>query len=243
MRFPLRSAASAAFLFAALHGSGAQDARPAPPQIVTSGQGEARVAPDRASISIGVQTRAVTAAGAASENSRKQRLVIDAIRAKGIPQDLIGTSAFSLQPETQVDRTGQNAPRITGYLVSNVVTVEVRKTDLVGPVIDAALGAGANQVHSLSYSIANPDSARRAALAEAVGRAKADAEVVARAAGGSLGPLIELTTSELEMPRPMYGMLNLTAVRAGAEVPVEPGMEAVRASVTVRWQYLAGPPR
>lgn len=227
--------------------AGAQDpARPPVPQIVTSGQGEVRIAPDRATISIGVQTRATTAAEAAAQNSRKQRVVIDAIKAKGVPAEQISTSGFNVIPETRYDREGQAAPRTTSYLVTNMVTVELRRIDLVGPVLDAALASGANQIHSLSFGVANADSARRAALAIAVAKSKADADVMARAAGGSLGPLLELTAGGFYMPPPRPMMMRMDAAMATAQeaVPVEAGEEVVRASVTARWQFLSGsPPR
>jgi uncharacterized protein YggE len=223
--------------------SAQEQTRPITPQIVTSAQGEVRVAPDRASIVIGVQTRAATAADAAAQNSRKQRAVIDAIKARGVPAEQIGTSNFNVIPETRYDSQGQ-APRITSYLVTNSVTVELKRIDLVGPVIDAALANGANQITSLSFGIIAADSARRAALSAAVGKAKADAEVMARAAGGSLGTLIELVAGETYMPppRPMMAMARMDAAQSPG-VPVEPGQEVVRAGVTARWQFVSGTPR
>jgi uncharacterized protein YggE len=126
----------------------------------------------------------------------------------------------------------------------NIVTIELRRTDQVGPVIDAALSAGANQINSLSFGIASPDSARRAALTVAVAKAKADADVMARAAGGSLGPLIELIAADVyspPVPRAMMAMAKMDA--AQESVPVEPGQEIVRASVSARWQFLPSAPR
>jgi uncharacterized protein YggE len=171
--------------------------------------------------------------------------VIDAIKAKGVAADQISTSGFNVIPETRYDREGQLALRTTSYLVSNMVTVEVRRVDLVGPVIDAALAAGANQINSLQFGVANADSARRAALAVAVGRAKADAEVMARAAGGSIGPLIELTAGEffIPPPRPVMAM-RADAAMVAAPTAIEPGQESIRVTVSTRWQFLSGsPPR
>lgn len=225
--------------------AGAQELqRPTVPQIVVSAQGEARVTPDKATISIGVQTRATTAAEASAQNSRKQRAIIEAIKAKGVPAEQISTSSFNVIPETRYDREGQAAPRTISYLVSNIVTIELRRMDLVGPVIDAALASGANQIHALNFGVANADSARRVALAAAVARSRADAEVMARAAGGSLGPLLELMAAEYFIPQPRPMMMEMKAAQADSSVPVEPGQESVRASVTARWQFLSGsPPR
>ncbi|MEX2179857.1 MAG: SIMPL domain-containing protein [Gemmatimonadaceae bacterium] len=213
---------------------------PQVPQIVTSASAEVRVAPDRASISVGVQTRAATAAEASAQNSRKQNAIIAAIRAKGIPANQIATSGFNVIPETVYDREGRQAPRTTSYLVSNVVNVEVRQIDQVGPVIDASLGAGANQINSLSFSISSADSARRVALTQAVGKARADADAMARAAGGTLGDLIEMSAGEAYMPpRPMIALARGMEMAQDA-VPIEPGEETVRATVNARWRFVSG---
>ena len=233
----------ALLLYASVAGAQMQHPQP-PPQIVVSASGEVRVAPDRASIQIGVQSRATTAAEASAQNSRKQRAVIDAIKAKGIPAEQIGTMGYNVIPETRYDREGQQAPRTTSYLVSNVVSVDVRKIDLVGPVIDAALAAGANQINSLSFGITGADSARRAALASAVAKARTDAEIMARAAGGSLGSLIELQAMEAYVPSPRAVALDAMKMSGAAEqVPIEAGQETIRASVMARWQFVQGPPR
>ena len=218
-------------------------AMPQVPQIVTSAQGEVRATPDRATITIGVQTRAATAADASAQNSRKQRAVIDAIKAKGVLPAQITTSSFNVIPETRYDREGQAAPRTTSYLVSNVVTVDVRRIDLVGPVIDAALASGANQINSLAFAISAADSVRRIALTDAVTKARLDAEAIARAAGGSLGTLLDVTATDMyspPTPRPMFAMAKVADQTA---VPVEAGEETVRASVIVRWQFVPSPNR
>ena len=213
--------------------------RPTIPQIMVNASGEVRVAPDRATVHIGVQSRATTAADASAQNSRKQRAVIDAIKARGIPAEQIGTLGFNVIPETRYDREGQQAPRTTSYLVSNVVTVDVRRIDQVGPVIDAALAAGANQINSLSFGITGADSARRVALASAVAKARADAEIMARAAGGTLGTLIELQAMEAYIPSPRPVAMEALKMGAAADaVPIEAGQEVIRATVMARWQFL-----
>ena len=95
----------------------------------------------------------------------------------------------------------------------------------------------ANEINSLSFSIANPDSTRRAAISIAVSRAKGDAEAAARAAGGTLGNLIELTIGEIEAP--VFRAAAFASMRKEAsDTQIEPGLQPVRASVTVRWQFV-----
>lgn len=212
------------------------------PQIVTSAQSEVRVTPDRATIAIGVQTRGATAAAAGRENARKQQAVIDAVKALGVPSNQISTVGYNVFPETRYDKdSGQQ--RVTGYVVSNVVRVEVHQVDQVGPVVDAALTKGANQINSLQFTSSKADEARRRALAEAVANARADAEALATAAGGRIGDLLELTESG-GYPRPMFEFQVARAGIAGAAAPtpVEPGEITVQASVSARWAFV-GPSR
>ncbi len=241
------AAALAAFLFGIAGSGDAQEPlREGPPQIVVTGRGEVRVVPDLATVTVGVQTRAATAAQATAENSRKQLAIVSAIKGRGVLATQISTSGFSVQSETQYDRQGQGAPRTTGYLVSNSVTVELKQTEQVGPVIDAALAAGANQVHGLSFSVSSPDSARRAAIAQAVQNARQDAEVAARAAGGTLGSLIEIVAVDYQVPmlqaRVAYMRMEASA-GASAPPPIEAGSTSVTASINARWRFQPSPPR
>ena len=77
------------------------------PQVVTNGQGEAKVVPDRARLEVSVQTRAATAAAAGSENARKQQAVLDALRKLGFSSDQLSTVNYNLYPEMRYDQNGQ----------------------------------------------------------------------------------------------------------------------------------------
>lgn len=213
---------------------------PASPQIAVSGMGETRVTPDRAIINIGVYSRAATAAAAARENARKQQAIIDTLRALGIARELIATTQFNVHPEMRhIPQTGRN--EITGYAVNNTVRVEIRQLEQVATAIDASLAKGANQINSLDFTVSNADEARRRALTQAIERARADAEAMARAAGGSLGTLLELSTGYTAMPVPRRDlMMAARAQAADVPTPIEAGEETVRAMVTARWLFIPG---
>jgi uncharacterized protein len=215
-------------------------ALPVTPQVVVSAEGEARVVPDRAAITLGVQSRGATAASAAGENARKQKAIIDTLRALGISGDQIGTQNFGVSPEMAYDPKTQQS-RVTGYVVSNNVRVEVKAIDLVSRAIDASLAKGANQISSLEFRASNPDELRRTALAQAVARARADADVLARTAGGSLGALLELTSSALGGPPVIVRGFSAEAAMAKVATPIEPGTETLRVGVTARWQFIPSP--
>ena len=213
---------------------------PLPPQVVVTGQSEAKVVPDRAAITIGVQSRAATAAAAAAENARKQRAIIDTLRAIGIPTEQIGTQNYGVFPETSFDPKTQRST-VTGYIVNNSVRVELKALDLVSKSIDAALAKGANQISSLEFKASNPDELRRTALMQAVAKARADADALARAAGGSLGSLLELTSMDVGGPPVIMRSFASDQAYKAAPTPIEPGTESLRVSVTVRWQFIPNP--
>lgn len=211
------------------------------PQIVTTGQGESRIAPDRARIEISVQTRALTAAAAGSENARKQQAVLDALKKLGFGSDQLSTVNYSLYPEMQYDKDGRTS-RVVGYTAMNTVRVEVRDLALVGKAIDASLTAGANVISSLTFYASNTDSARREALATAVSRARADADVLAKAAGGSVGQLMEISTGEVRLPMPMNKVMirgNIAGQMAEA-TPIDPAEQTISAFVSARWAFVGG---
>lgn len=214
---------------------------PTPPQIAVAGQGEVRVVPDRATLTLGVQSRGRTAAVASADNSRRQGAIIDTLRAMGLTSEQISTANYTVYPETRYDTTSKRTV-VTGYFVSNTVRVELRSVDQVGRVIDGALAKGANQISSLDFYQSNPDSTRRVGLAQAITRARADAEVIARAAGGTLGKLLEVQANDMSGPPIIRKSLEMFDTRAaGAPTPIEPGSEMFRVMVNARWEFVPGP--
>src|SRR5919112_3797474 len=105
------------------------------PSLVTSGQGEAKVTPDRVSVLVNVQTRAATASAAATTNAQRTKAVLDALGRLGLSKDQISTEGYSAYPEMAYDRDG-GAPRVTGYVVTNSVRAESKQVDEAGPIID-----------------------------------------------------------------------------------------------------------
>ena len=212
---------------------------PPPPSLNVGARGEVRVQPDRATVQVAVDTRAANAAAAASENARIQQRVIAAIRALGIAADQISTIGYNVFPEYRHDPPTRE-PRLVGYRVSNTVSVEVRQIDQVGPVLDAALGAGANNIAGLRFYSSTAEVARREAMARAVATARADAETLARAAGGSLGELLEANVGAYYAPPPPMPMMRAEAMAQDvANTPISPGEQTIAVDVQTRWRFIS----
>lgn len=205
-----------------------------PASLLVGATAEIRVVPDRAELSIAVESRARTAAQASSETARVQAAVLQAIRRQGVAAAEIQTRSVHVTPEYQYPREG-GRPTVTGYVARNDVTVTLSDLTKVGPVIDAALGQGATNVAGPRLTVANPDSARREALEAAVRKALADAQVMARAAGVRVGRVLEMSTHSggdvLELARPAVMM---RAAPDAPATPVEPGTIAVQAVVQLK---------
>ena len=210
-----------------------------PSSIMVVGRGEVKVSPDRAAIQISVQTRAPTAAAAASQNATKLKAVIDALRAMGLAANQVTTVNYNVYPEQRYQPNRE--PIIVGYNITNTLLVEVRRLTQVGPVIDAALAKGANMVTSLQFFASNTEAARREAIALAIQKAKAEAEAAARAAGGTLGSIIEIGIGAYHPPPPRPPMMMRTAeASAQADTPINPGEQTVAVDVTTRWSLVGG---
>jgi len=211
---------------------------PSEPQISVSAHGEIHVSPDRATIQVSVQTRAVTAAAAANENATKQAAVIQVLRALGLGADQISTINYSVYPEQRYEPNKE--PVITGYNVTNTVSVDVRKLNEVGPIIDAALKNGANMITSLQFYASNTEEARRTAIASAVQKAHLDADAAARAAGGAIGGLLEVNVGAYYPPPPRpVAMIRATVSADQAQTPINPGEQTLSVDVTTRWRFNA----
>jgi uncharacterized protein YggE len=207
----------------------------APPRTLSmGGVGEVKATPDAAQISAGVTTSAPTAAAAATANNARMQAVFTAIRKLGIPERDIQTVNYSIAP--QYTNGGANAaPRLTGYQVSNEVSVRLEDTAKLGGALDALVTAGANQMNGVSFYIKNTTPILAEARTKAVADARAKAEAYAKAAGVALGPILTISENGFSAPRPMMRMAAM-AEFAPAPPPVAPGEQTLSANVSIVWE-------
>jgi len=210
-----------------------QNASPSIPEIATSGRGEVHVTPDKAVLNVGIETRSGSANAAVGENAARVLKTIASLRSAGVDSAHITTGGYSLYPDYEKNRQ-------VGFIARNNLRVEVLRITDVGKLIDAALSGGATQVSNIQFVRADSKEARRTALALAVADARRDAEILAQAAGGTLGRLIYLTSGL--SPQPMVTQLEsvvLTGTASGyPQTPVIPGDLTIAAVASARWQFL-----
>ncbi|TRW98333.1 SIMPL domain-containing protein [Paracoccus sp. M683] len=207
-------------------------------RIIVTGEGEAATQPDMATINLGVTTQAETAAAAMQANSAQQTSVIDALTAAGIEARDIQTSGLNLNPMMDYSSEGQ-PPRVTGYQAQNMVTVRVRDLDGLGVTLDAIVGAGANEINGITFGRDDSDQVQDDARRDAVADARHRAEVMAEAAGLTLGPVLTIRDAVLPSggPQPMMMRQAMVASDGGA-VPVQGGELTMTAQVEVQFALI-----
>jgi uncharacterized protein YggE len=193
--------------------------------------GETRIAPDMATISLGVMTEGRTAAAAMQANATRMAQVVEALRRGGIAAKDIQTSGLNLNPQYVYE---QNVPpKLSGYQASNQVTITVHDLARLGQVVDATVGAGANQVNGISFGLDDPTAAENAAREAAVKALSAKAELYARATGHRISRLVTLSEGAASYPvPPPMPMMAMQRMEKAADTSVSPGELKVRVDVT-----------
>lgn len=204
---------------------------PVPTTFQLSATGETKVAPDIATINLGVSTEAPTAAEALRANATRMTAVIAALKKGGIVDRDIRTSNLNINPKYVYEQN--QPPRLTGYEVSNQVTVTVRDLTKLGGAVDATVSAGANSAGGVSFGLADSSAAEDAARLDAVKALNAKAELYARATGYHVVRLVTLSESGgyAPPPQPPYPMAAMTVKRMADSTPVSSGELNVKVEV------------
>ena len=206
-----------------------RDAAPAPDTIVTSGEAVVRRAPDRAFITVTVETRAKNPRDAQRLNAEAMTAVQQRLAQARVPKEALRTLGYDLQQE--FDFTGgRRVPR--EFVARNAVEVRLDEIARVGELLDVAVQGGATAISGVRFDLQEREKIEREALRLAVVDARARAEAAAAGAGRSLDRVVRVEDARdgpIMMARPM--MMEKSA--DAAQTPVEPGLVEIRARVTL----------
>jgi len=216
----------------------AQQARESsPPVLIVSGNAQAEATPDEATVRLGIVRRETTAQAAQDQANRVAQAILSEIAKLGIPATQIRTSRLTLTPiyAPGPRSDSREAPRIASYSASNQVSIEVTNLTQIGPIIDAGLRAGSNQVDGILFRLKDDLPLREQALKKAVAEARRKAETMAEALNVRILGIQEVSeTGSSVIPRGEGGFVTMAA-RETAPTPVSPGQVEVNASVTVKY--------
>lgn len=212
--------------------TGSAVAQEAPPQSLTvSGFGQAFGAPDIAHVQMGVQVTNEDVLAAFDDANTRMQAVLDALREAGVEdRDLQTTGLYMYQESIFDPQTGAPSDNSL-YRVGNTVNVTVRDITQVSAIINAGVEAGANNINSLTFGIADQTELEDEARAAAVEDARARAQKLADLAGVTLGsPTIIIEENLIGIPLPLAAD---RAFGGAASVPVEEGQLSVNLTVRV----------
>lgn len=198
-------------------------------------EGEVTRTPDLATISAGVVTQAATAGAAMAENATHMAATVVALRKAGVADRDIQTSSISLNPQY---RYGDNQPPVlTGYQASNQVSIRFRDVRRAGAILDTLVAQGANQINGPSFSVDRPEGALDEARTAAIGKARARAELYAKAAGLSVKRILSISEGgDAAPPRPMPMMAMAARSKEAADTSIEAGEQRLSVSVSVSFE-------
>lgn len=194
--------------------------------ISVTGHGDASGPPDQAEVSAGVQILADTVIEATRENQSIIERIMAALEEQGIPEEKIQTSNYSIWAE-QNYQDPRRQSRISGYRVSNVVTVKIDDIDKIGDVLAAVTNAGANAIHGIQFGVRDTAALEQKAREAAMADARARAEALASLAGVELGEVVSISTSlGVGPPRPMMAR-NFEMADMASAPGISPGQQQI----------------
>jgi len=209
------------------------------PKIVkTTGTAELKVAPDQASIQLGVERQSATAKYAKAEVASTSRKILAALKELNIEDKDIQTAYLYLEP--MVDY--RKGLRITNFTAEQSLSITVRDLSKLDAVMDAVIAAGANQIGGIEYQSSDLRKYRDQARDAAALAAREKAEALAKALGNQIGKTYSI--EEVPQPEGYSGpvpglMANASLEESRSRAPsTAPGQLTVKASVVVSFDLL-----
>jgi len=207
-----------------------------PPHTVrAAGEATVTAKPDRARVTLGVQTQGKTAQAVSAENATDVSRVLDVVKRTLGSGGEVKTENYSVSPQYEYPKEGGGPGKVVGYRASNTVEITIDDLALTGKVIDAATQSGANHVEGIAFMLKDPSAIQSRALAEAATNARSNAEAIAKALHLQVTGVLHAEADGGRPPvRPMMMVQSRTmGAMAKEPTPVEAGNLEVQASVTV----------
>ncbi|HEX5689656.1 MAG TPA: SIMPL domain-containing protein [Roseiflexaceae bacterium] len=197
-------------------------------QVTVVGEGEVKGTPDTATVQIGVETEGATAKDALAANTTQAQALQAKLKELGVAEKDIKTSNFSVYPTY-----GADGRQISGYHVTNSVSVTVRDLGAAGSLLDQVVQAGANSINGVTFSVDDPKALLNQAREQAMQDAKAQAETLAKAGGAAVGDVLIISENIGSQPPMPLMMAAPAAADQSKAVPVQAGEQSFTVQVQV----------
>jgi hypothetical protein len=207
--------------------------------VHATGQARQAMVPDRASVTILVDAQAMSADEASTRLASIERAVLDTLRRMGLADAQAYNSGVVPFRQPGMPSGAMGGPTFSGR---STIRVDVTRLDRISAITSAALAKGATFIAPPSFTSSGADSIRRVLLPRALEQAQRDAESLARAAGGRLGRLLDVSTQVTPVfPDQASSMIYASTMYYDSGPRPLPNT-TVTASVSARWLLIRGAP-
>ncbi|KAA9016464.1 SIMPL domain-containing protein [Niallia endozanthoxylica] len=206
-----------------------------PYTMTIEGEGQIKVRPDQAIITLGVVTENPNAQIAQQENAAISNSVINALKQMAIDDNDIRTTIYTVNPRYDFIE-GQSILR--GYEVEHHFEVTVKDLESIGIVYDTAIKNGANRSGMIQFLVSQQDYFYREALQSAIQNAKEKAVGIAKTISASLNPMPIKITEQRDEPIRPFPSFSVTATVSKQEAPpIQTGAFTIDARVKIVYAY------
>ncbi len=231
------------FVLAAPALASAEPLKDSTPNITVTGAAVEDVAPDRATLVLGVVTERPSAGEAAAENARAAQAVVAELEAQGVAAADIRTVGVTLEPfvsDEPAPRPGAAKRAQKGFRARNELSVTIKALDKAGRIAGQLIDKGANEIQGVIFEVSDADARLDKLRAAAIKDAERKARVYVEAASLKLARVLEIrpeADEPLERAQTRVATFGgvMAASAAPAVIPLTPGAQKLVARVTVTW--------
>lgn len=216
---------------------------PATDTITVQGDGRATLPPDVARVSFGVQNTAATVADAQAATTKQANAALEFVKGQGVADKDIKTLSYNISPRYTYPKPCTRGvcpsyePKITGYQVSETVQVTVRDLSKAGEILGGLGKLEVQNVNGPDFALDDATAGYDAARADAINKAKEQAERLSSQLGVHLGKIVNFSESSGRYPSPMYGMGgDMMSAKAVSTPSVPAGENTYTASVSITYE-------
>ena len=218
---------------------------PATDTITVQGDGQATLAPDVARISFTVENTAATVALAQEATTEQANAALEFVKEQGVAEKDIKTLSYNISPQYSYPNPCSpgvlcpdytRTPKITGYQVSETVQVTVRDLTEVGALLGGLGNLEVQNVNGPAFALDDSTEGYNAARADAIMKAREQAELLAKQLGVRLGKIVNFSEFSGGYPYPVYGLGMGGDVRAELAPNIPVGENTYNASVSITYE-------
>lgn len=214
-----------------------------PTSVSVVGIGEVFATPDIATFSFTVEAKETDAVTAQNKANEKMNAVLAYLKESGVEDKDIKTEYYNLTPQYEYPQVGictqwgcppEGEAKLTGYQVSQSVSVKVRDTAKAGELVSGVGGKGATNVSGLSFTIDDEESLMAEARQLAIADAKEKAKELAKNLDSRLVRMNGYWEEQGGYPTPYYGMGGDSMMKAESAMATPVNLPTGENMITAR---------